>query len=338
MIFASSQFNRRAELYHQLGAMIKAGVPLIQALQMAGNNASLRASQKTFAALIGHLQNGLSLADSLTRVQGWMPEYDKALLSAGELSGRLDYSFKQLANSYEMRATIIRDVQVTFLRTFVTLHVYLLVFPLYKLTGFAMGILNNHYYQCIPFILDKVIKFGLLYGVLFFFIFACQGNRGEKWRSLLEGIGQAIPIYRVAQKYLALARLSGTLEALINTDMSIVKAWPIAAAASGSPNLKWQVSKWEPKFASGATAAELVSQTPYFPEMFQNLYYTGEVSGKLDESLNRLQTYFQEEGFRKLHSFARVVNGILYTLMAIRVAFAAAGFYIGYFNSIFTNF
>src|SRR5215469_4770059 len=109
MIFFPGQLKRRAELYHQLGSMITAGVPLIQALKMTASNQSLRASKKTIDVLIGHLQNGLSFGDSLAHVKGWMPEFDIALLSAGEHVGRLDASFKQLANAYEMRASIIRE-------------------------------------------------------------------------------------------------------------------------------------------------------------------------------------------------------------------------------------
>lgn len=337
MILTIGQLKRRAELYHQLGAMIRAGVPLLQALQMASNNASLRASQKTISALLGHMQNGLSFSDSLARVQGWMPEYDKALLSAGEQSGKLDAGFKQLANSYEMRAAIFQDVLKSFFKTFATIHVYLLIFPLSKLIAFVMGIIGNNYYMCIPFIVDKIIWFGGMYGLIFLLIFACQGHRGETWRMVLESIGLVLPIYRFAQKYLALARLSGTLEALISTDMGIGKAWPIAAAASGSVHLKRHIETWNPQLASGHTPAELVSHTYYFPDMFKNLYHTGEISGRLDESLNRLQIYFQEEGLRKLHAFIRLVNGIIYILLVARVVFVVASFYIGYFNNIFAN-
>src|SRR5215469_12784054 len=253
MIITIGQLKRRAELYHQLGATIRAGVPLVQALHVAGNNASHRASQRTISSLLGHMENGLSFGDSLARVQGWMPEYDKAVLAAGEQSGKLDAGFKQLAYFYEMRAAIFQDVLMSFLRTFAAIHVYLLLFPLSKLIAFVTGILNSNFSQCIPFLLDKVIWFGGMYGLIFFFIFACQGHRGEKWRSFLESLGTILPIYRVAQKYLAIARLSGTLEALVSTDMSITKAWPIAAAASGSTNLKWHVSTWDPQLQSGHT-------------------------------------------------------------------------------------
>src|ERR1700734_981550 len=145
MILTPAQLNRRAELYHQLGAMISAGVPLIHALEMAGNNSSLGASRKTISALVEHLKNGVTFHDSMLRIHGWMPDFDKALLSAGEHAGRLDYSFKQLGIYYSARAAILRDTIYSLLRTAATLHVLILVFPLHYLTAMVIGIMNNNY-------------------------------------------------------------------------------------------------------------------------------------------------------------------------------------------------
>src|ERR1700744_2010316 len=112
-----AQINRRAELYHQLGTTIAAGVPLINALQMASTNRALRASQKTINRLIAYLQEGHTLKDSiyfiqagpslpknrpgmevsLTRGTGGfaIPQFDLELLAVGEETGRLDVVFKQ---------------------------------------------------------------------------------------------------------------------------------------------------------------------------------------------------------------------------------------------------
>src|SRR5476651_1108862 len=100
LIVTPGQLNRRAQLYDQLGSMIAAGVPLVKALEMASRNNGLRSSQKIILALIGHLQEGHTFADSMTKVSGWLPEFDVAMLSVGEESGRLDFSFKLLARSY----------------------------------------------------------------------------------------------------------------------------------------------------------------------------------------------------------------------------------------------
>src|SRR6476661_2641756 len=109
LIVTPGQLNRRSELYYQLGSAIGAGVPLLEALQMASSNPTMGGSQKTLTQLSEHLQSGLSFSESMTLVQGWLPEFDIALLAAGEQSGRLDASFKLLSTYYATRATIIRD-------------------------------------------------------------------------------------------------------------------------------------------------------------------------------------------------------------------------------------
>jgi type II secretory pathway component PulF len=314
--------------------MITAGVPLIEALQMVGNNSGLRVSRKIIVTLVEHLKNGLSLTDSMVKIHGWLPEFDIALLSAGEHSGRIDYSFKQLGAYYATRSAIIRETLSGLLRTAITFHLFLFLFPLGMFFNFVLGIVNGHYSECVPFILWRAIVFGLLYGIIFFGIFACQGNRGKGWRALREHVTQAIPVLRTAQKYLVISRLSAALEALVISGVSIVKGWPMAAAASGSPHLEKAVAEWKPHLEGGSTPAELVRETPYFPEMFVNLYHTGEISGKLDESLGRLHTYFREEGFMKLRTFTKILNGMLYFFVAVLVGYFVVTFWVHYYQGI----
>ena len=94
---------------------------------------------------------------------------------------------------------------------------------------------------------------------------------------------------------------------------------------------------WRDEIRTGATPAELVNRTRYFPEMFSNLYSTGEHSGQLDDTLRRLQSYYQEEGFRKLRVFTRIMNGTIYGGMALLVAIYVIRFYMNYYGSIMRN-
>lgn len=314
--------------------MIAAGVTLIQALEMAGKNNSLRSSRKTILALIEQLRAGHTFTDSMARVHGWLPEFDVALLSVGEESGRLDTTFKLLARYYASRAKIIRDTISGLIITAMTLNVFLLVFPLGYLIAFAQGIFNNNFSQCVPFIFEKIIVFAALYGTLFLFIFACQGNRGERWRALVESIFNVVPLLRTALKYLALARLASALDALTNAGVSVIKSWELAAAASGSPRLKREVLNWTPQLETGVTPAEMVAQINYFPEMFANLFHTAELSGKIDETLLRLHNYYEEEGFRTLHFFTKILNGIIYGSVAVLVAINVIRFWTNYYGNM----
>ncbi len=338
MIITPGQLSRRAEFYHQLGSMIASGVPLIQALQMAGKNPAVGSLRKIIPVLIGHLQDGLTFSDSMVRIHGWLPEFDVALLSVGEQSGRLDNSFKLLAGYYSTRAAIIRDTIAGLIVTIATLHVFLLVFPLNLWISFALGIYHHQYAECIPFIIEKAVVFGAIYGIVLFLIFACQGNRGGKWRFTVESLLGLVPILRVARKYLVLSRLAGALEALISGGVSVVKSWEMAAAAAGSQRLINGLSIWPPELKHGATPADLVNRTRYFPELFANLYTTGEQTGKLDETLARLQVFYQEEGFRTLRVFTRIMNGTIYGLVVLLVAYNVIKFWLGYFNAAMNGF
>lgn len=335
MIVTPGTFNRRAEFYHQLGSMIAAGVPLVRGLEMAGRNP---AAKKIVPQLMEHLNSGLTFTDSMKRVHSWLPEFDIALLSVGEQSGRLDASFKLLATYYATRAQIIRDTISGSIVTVATLHVFLMVFPLGFLISFVQGIMAGNYSQCLPFVEEKVIAFGALYGGAFFLIYSSQGRRNEHWRGVVESLVQLIPVLRKAQRYLALARLSAALDALVGSGVSVVKAWPMAVAASGSPRLRHVTSEWPVELDSGKTPAELVARAHYFPEMFANLYHTGEISGKLDESLQRLQKYYHEEGFRTLRVFTRIMNGTIYGLVALLVAIYVIRFWVNYYAGIMHSF
>jgi type II secretory pathway component PulF len=337
MILTPGQLNRRAELYHQLGTMVTAGVPLIQSLEMATRNRATGSMRKYLPMVIERMRSGLTLSDSLRQVTGWLPEFDVALLSAGEHSGRLDNSFKQLADYYATRAKIIRDSIGRSFFTIATLHVFLLVFPIGLLQSFAVGIQYKNYLQCVPFILEKIAIFGALYAVVFILIFSFQGNRGGKWRATLEWLLHIIPILGNARRNLALSRLAAGLEALINAGVPIDKSWEHAAAASGSLRLVNSISQWGDELARGATPADLVGRTPYFPQLFANMYTTGEMSGKLDETLLRLQAFHQEEGNRGIDRFTHLLTICLYLCIAVLVGYFVIKFWMNYYGALLNS-
>lgn len=312
--------------------MLAAGVPLVQALEMSSRNSAMSGSRRIIRQLIASLQAGHTFTDSMAQAQGWLSDFDMAILSVGEQSGRLDASFRLLSHFCAARAQIIRDTLSGLLTTLATLHVFLLIFPLTLLISFVVdGIFNGHTASCLPFILEKMLVFGGLYGVVGFFIFAAHGRRGVRWRSLVESIFNGIPILRSALRFLALSRLAAALEALTNAGVNVIEAWELAAAASGSPRLNLEVSGWKPQIEGGLTPAELVNRARYFPELFANLYQTGELSGKLDETLNRLHVYYQEEGFRALRLFTRILNGVIYGGVVGMVAYNIIKFWTNYY-------
>jgi type II secretory pathway component PulF len=80
--------------------------------------------------------------------------------------------------------------------------------------------------------------------------------------------------------------------------------------------------------------SEAVSRCPLFPGTFANLYASGEVSGKLDDSLRQINRLYNEDGTRKLNAFATWMPRLIYMLVALLIAYEVVQFYLGYFNEI----
>jgi type II secretory pathway component PulF len=174
-----------------------------------------------------------------------------------------------------------------------------------------------------------------IYGGIALIIYAAQGRRGAHWRSIFEKFLRPVPVLGTARHCLALSRLSAALEALINAGVTSVEAWEMAAAACGSPRILHTVLAWRSQVMSGTLPSDAVNAAPReFPEVFRNLYKSGEVSGQLDDSLKRLRDYYQEEGTTKLHLLAQWMPKFVYFIIAGFIAFKVISFYTGYFNQI----
>ncbi|MGD0412341.1 MAG: type II secretion system F family protein [Verrucomicrobiota bacterium] len=320
LILTPGQLKQRAELYHTLGAMLSAGLAMPKALEHVQGNPPSRSLRAPIAQWRQFLTEGASVGDAVARMGGWMPAFDAALVNAGDRSGRLDACFKLLAGYYEERSQLARKVISDLMYPAFLLHFAVVVF------AFIDFLKPGHGWMRFSFLVLGILV--PIYAAAGFLVFAGQGRHGEKWRGAVENILRPVPMLGAARRCLALARLAAALEALLNAGVLITSAWELAAAASGSPALGRAVRGWREAVESGATPAELVKQSPQFPEMFASLYATGEISGQLDETLGRLHRHYQEEGSRKMRLIAEWSPKLVYYIVMLVIAWHIVSFYL----------
>ena len=318
LIVTPGQFSRRSEFYHQLAQLTAAGIGLTRALEQLQRHPPERSFRKPIKRTLDNLAGGSTFSEALQIGGQWLPAFDVALLHAGEKSGRLDSCFRLLAEYYSDRARIARQMISDLMYPAFLFHfaIFILPFAQFFTTGNTAVYLAKTFGVLIP-----------VYVVVFAFIYASQSKHGEAWRARLESLLHPVPVLGTARRYLALSRLSIALESLISAGVNIVEAWPLAANASGSPALRKAVNRWNPMIEAGQTPAELVTVSHVFPEFFTAQYATGEISGKLDETLRRLHTYFQEEGTRKLRAVSEWVPKIIYLIIVLFIAYSIVQFY-----------
>ena len=330
-IVTPRQFSQRAEFYHQLAQLTSAGIGLLPALEQLKRNPPGSSFREPIQRLLNELAQGRTFTASLQQLDGWLPEFDIALIDAGERSGRLDACFRLLADYYNDQARIRKQMITQLLYPIGLVHFAALVFIV------VLPFAKSQFNASIPLLLVKaVLALAPFYLATAFVIYATHSRHGEKWRALIESIVRRIPILGTARHYLAIARFAAALEALISAGVNIVQAFDLAGNASGSLAVRHAVADMKPEVAAGKTPAEAMRKRSVFPDLFTNLYASGEVSGKLDETLKRLYAHYQEEGTHKLQMFAQWLPRLIYMLVAGMVAYNVIKFWTGYFQQIST--
>jgi type IV pilus assembly protein PilC len=322
---APGQFTRRAQFYYQVAQLMGAGITLPAALQQIEQHPPSRSYREPVRRLMAQLAAGSTLAESVRQLGSWLPAFDVALLEAAEQSGRLDNCFRLLASYYEDRARLARQVISDLAYPAFLFHFAIFILPFARF--FSTGDWATYLGQTVGILLP-------IYFLVFVGIYASQASHNEGWRAGMEALFRAVPVLGSARHALALARLSAALEALLSAGVSIVEAWELAATASGSSALRRIVLAWRPLVNAGQTPAEVVSASRWFPQLFATQYTSGEISGKLEETLRRLHRYYQEEGSRKLQALAQWTPRAIYLGVMLMIAYRVISFWSNYFNQI----
>ena len=174
----------------------------------------------------------------------------------GEQSGRLDACFRLLADYYADRARIARQLIADLAYPAFLLHfaVFMLPFSQFFLSGNWVRYLCRTFGVLLP-----------IYAAIALVVYAAQGRHSEGWRALVERLLRPVPFLGAARRDLALGQLAAALEALLNAGVTVVEAWELAGAASGSPALRRAVLAWRPLVDGGRTPAETLRASRSFP-------------------------------------------------------------------------
>jgi type II secretory pathway component PulF len=330
MITTPRELALRSELYQQMSSMLKAGLGLPSVIEQLAKHPPKYSFREPLRIVAHHLRQGCTFNEALGKTGHWVTQFDLSLLEAGEKSGRLPECFQMLSDYYRERAELIYSLIQKVAYPVFLFHFAILIFPINSLVALVKEGAVFQYF------LGKVLILGPVYAIIFLTLLAGQGRHGERWRWMVEKTLHLVPVLGTARRGLALARLSAALEALLMAGVNTIESWTLASAACGSPAIHRTVLGWKQKLENGSFPSELVNEARVFPELFGNLYHSGEVSGNLDESLGRIYTFYQEEGSRKMRNFLTALGIAITLLIMLGIAFSIISFYVGMFNQMGT--
>jgi type II secretory pathway component PulF len=327
-ITTPARLKQQGSFYHQLASMTRAGVTIVQSVEVLHRSPPNAALGRMAAHIAELILRGSTFTEAMRSLGRQLPEFDVSLLEAGETSGRLAECFQLLGDFYTERGRLAAQVVSALLYPAFLFHFALLIFPVSLLTELVwQGNATN-------FLVNKITILLPTYALILFFLWSMQAQRGRAWRNFMEGLLNAIPLVSKTRRDLALARLCAALEALINAGVTIIEAWDIAARASGSHAIQRAVAEAKPRLLEGETPADAIEDQRIYPDLFKGSYRTGEISGQLDDALRRLYRHYMESATEGLERITTWAPKILYLGVALAIAYQIIQFWSGYFDQI----
>jgi len=312
-----------ALMYRQFAAMLGAGVPIYQCLTSL-------TQQSTNGVLRGHLrkmtarvQEGEMLTSVMADTPWIFSDFQRAMVSAGELSGRLDTMMDRLSSALEQEYTLRGKIKSEMVEPVVTLLASFLLPPLVLVV--VANDLHAYLVQAVYPLLETAAVLLAIYVV---------GKLLSQFKFVFDAIAYSLPGIGGAIRMISLARFSRAFASLYAAGVGIPETIRFSAAATGNEYLSRRMISAIPAIMGGRGIAESLQATRAFPPMVVSMLSTGEQTGGLDMTMDKVAEYYEQESVLRLHQLTVTLRTVALLFIAVRVTMILISFYGGYAGQI----
>lgn len=299
-----------ALFFRQFAAMLRAGVPVFQCLT------SLIAQTRNpiFRKCLNTLSHGVQSGDTLSGIMAQYPwiftDFHRAMVGAGETSGRLDLMFARLADSLEQEQVMRRAIrrETTYPKIVLSIALLMCLFLLPKLALIIVALLA-------------------IAPVLFAF-----SRLGQQAKGFYHGLIANVPGIGGSVRMIALARFSRTLASLFAAGVVVPQALQSAAESCGNAYLATRILRALPRVMAGDGITEPLRATGMFPPMVVSMLATGEQTGSLDFTMDKVAEFYEQESIVRLHQACIAIGVVAMIIAGAVVLTLAVNFYGGMAN------
>jgi len=289
----------------QLSVLIDAELPLIQSLGI------LEEQQKNtyFKNVIKTVKDDVEAGSTLNQAKRKHPKaFDDLycnLIASGEQSGSLDIMLRRLSEFIEknvklrskVKQAMIYPVGILIFAISVTIFMLWKVIPVFATIFRDLGAELPWLTAMIVALSDFVTKYILLiFAGMIAIFFAFRYYRSTKpGRWSTDRLLLKMPLFGNLLYKVAMTRVTRTLATLISGGVPMLEAMKITSTTAGNVVIESQLIEARKLISEGKTMAESFKQAGKFPTMMLQMINVGEATGTLDEMLNKLANFYDEE-------------------------------------------
>jgi type IV pilus assembly protein PilC len=333
-----------AVFVRQFSVMIDAGLPLVQCLDILGN----QEEDKNFAEVILQtrtaVEGGAALADAMRRYPKTFDPLFTNMIAAGEAGGILDTILKRLAVYIEkavklkgqVQSAMIYPIAVIVIAGLVVGVILWKVIPTFAAMFEGLGAelplptriviaLSNNLVRFAPFVIPAI---GLAaYG--FKQYYATDGGRHTVDRIVLK-----MPVLGLLMRKIAVARFCRTLSTLIASGVPILDGLEITAKTSGNAIVEDAIMATRKSIERGETISAPLREQGVFPSMVTQMISVGEATGALDAMLAKIADFYEEEVDTAVAGLLTLLEPIMIAFLGVVVGGIVIAMYMPIFDMI----
>ena len=330
--------KRIAIFTRQFSVMLDAGLPLVQCLEILGEQEDNPVFAQVIDKVRTDVESGSSLAEAMRKHPKAFDNLFVNMIAAGEAGGILDIILQRLATYIEkvvklknqVKSALIYPVAVIVIAVFVVWIILWKVIPVFEqlLTGVGGEL---------PFITAVVVgasNFLGRYTIWIALILVLAGiaiNRYYKTyrgRRVIDGFLLKIPIIGMLLRKIAVARFCQTLATLTSSGVPILDGLEITAKTSGNAIIEDAVMAVRKAVEEGKTIAEPLGETKIFPRMVVQMIHVGEQTGALDQMLQKIAEFYEEEVDTAVNGLTKLIEPLLIVVLGAIIGTIVAAMYL----------
>lgn len=326
----------------QFAVLVSAGVPIVQSLEAMSRGARSAGLTTALQKVTSDVERGRRLADALAAQPNVFDRLYVNLVRAGEEAGALEAVLNRLAEyiekSVKLRGKILAALWYPIMIILVAIAVICLVM-IFVVPKIAAMFKDNG--QQLPALTQLVITMsnfcqsywylivGALIGVPVLFRMYYESEEGRK---SLDAIIIEIPVFGTLIQRGAIARFSRTLATLLSSGVRIIDALDIAAGTAGNFVLEQAFINAKNSIAKGRSLAEPLNSVPHIPKMVVQMIAIGEATGNVDQMLNKIADFFEDEVENATQAMTSLIEPILMVVLGGIIAVIVIAMYLPLFN------
>ncbi len=332
--FGGAKIVDRIMFAKNLGAMLRAGLPLARALSVLERQMTSKIWKPIFKTLNENLAKGVPLSASLATYPKTFSPLFVSMVAAGEESGSLSQSLFIVGDQLEKSHQLSKKVRGAMMYpaiifgVMITIAVLMFIFVVPKLTATfkefnaelplitraVMGVSDffaNHY-------------FIVLGTAVFLFLGFYAVSKTVSGRSAIDLMILKLPIIGTIAKEVNSARTARTLSSLLSSGVEVVYSIKITSNVVQNVHYKKMLEKTAEEIQKGATLQSLfMFRSDIYPSFVSEMIGVGEETGTLSKVLLEVAIFYEGEVEQKTKDMSTVIEPFLMVFIGVGVGFFA---------------